>query len=929
MIAHKCCKRLFALSIGIGIALAVSMAGVGAKTLLYTPDGRTVHIKGGVMQPDCSQYRSPLRSKVVDRRFYTNEATFLANETFKSGMEGFNDFVKAAMPVAYKRCFQWVTAKEMYFYARYLLDYAGARGHAGVNIVQAPYWTMKALQHSAYNRLQRDRGEREFSNKDVLLGIYLPMVYQRVGFPRVFDDVQLSYVQYKSVDPHFTGKLDNTDSFIDPMSGKKGGWGQPNTFLNDYQQRFNHDRMDTTFDLGAIGQFVKRRTQWADYFYHSDHKEASVTSMGVEVNMLGNDAEEGMRGWGLIMGATNSMLEVKSSMFTDGKKLLGINPATYDPAQGLRYIPHEVEPNIFWAGDLPERIWSLDLKDNSSQLWDQASWLWGMGQYVVLVQRRPTVFTDNPPVDGGLMERGMGVVALALGNAVFKNIAAMHTRDDILVSEWTPEKGTGASVTMQDLAMTMVALHDLAQSWEYAEKSEEISERARELLDKNARFLLKVQDEDGSFNEAYSVPEGASVGGGDLSASNWAGIRALLAAYFSTEDEDFLVAARKTFNLLNQEYWVEDYGVYRTRRGDDTVVITPYRIGIAVSAMREMMLATPVYLTDPQIERYTRWWFQTVDQSGAMMSENQRTGEIYTGFISGDDDGDGIPYVSQGHGRHGIAPLIAGKVVINIGTPANRTYAGIKGEEYNPNRYNTVRMSYRPQSAEQQLTILVPLSNPEEPGLVAHEYMEREDATIIPLQPTKPIELGLGTVLDLSGQQIFEANCAMCHGQHGEGIDGLPFDQDIDRTHDAMFKIVNTGRFEKFMPPWGTGNADRVGGILTKAEMDKVVDYVQSEEFRENWYKLDRGEVIPGSDPKDVWFYLSRENASAGGTQISGGEDARRYFEQHADPGELELPAWEHIHRTKPDAELTMDDRESLRRHVGLEDATQDYLADR
>ncbi|KHD06389.1 hypothetical protein PN36_04265 [Candidatus Thiomargarita nelsonii] len=115
--------------------------------------------------------------------------------------------------------------------------------------------------------------------------------------------------------------------------------------------------------------------------------------------MLGNDAEEGMRGWGLLMGALNAILEVKSSMFTDGNKLMGINPATYNPARGLRYIPHEIMPNILWIGDLPERVWSIDLKDNSSQLWDQASWIWGTTAYATTVNRRTDAFTDNPPVD--------------------------------------------------------------------------------------------------------------------------------------------------------------------------------------------------------------------------------------------------------------------------------------------------------------------------------------------------------------------------------------------------------------------------------------------------------------------------------------------------------------------------------------------------
>ena len=891
---------------------------VQAKNLLYAPDGRILELKGGVMQPDLSAYRSPLQSKVVDRRFYTNDATYMANESFKFGMEGFDDLVKASVPVAYRRAFQWVTAREMYFYARYLLDFTGGRGHAGVHMVHAPYWTLQALRHSQYNTLLRGRGERTFSNKDVMLGFYLPLVYQRTGFPRVFEDIQVSYVQYKSVDPHFTAELDSADTFEDPMSGKKGGWGQPNSFLNDHAQRFDHDKMDTTFDLGAIGQFLKRRMQWSDYFFHSEHTAESPVSVGTEVSMLGNDAEEGMRGWGLTMASTNAILEVKSSMFTDGKKLGGINPASYDPGQGLRYIPHEITPNILWVGDIPERIWSLALKDNSSRLWDQAAWIWGTTAYATTVERRPKVFTDNPPVDGGFVEKSMGRVAEALGNAVFANVEAMHTRGGLLVSEWTPKGGPGTRITLRDLAMAILALRDLEQSWEALERYPEVAERARTLLEQNARFLLRVQGTDGSFREGYAVADGAPYGDADLSAPNWAGVRALLAAYFTTEDPAFLSAARKTFNLLNRAYWVEAHGVYRSRLGDDIVTVTPYDIGIALAAMREMIFATPTHRTDAQIERVTRWWIQTVDQSGALQSETERSGEIYTGFISGDDDADGIPHTKKAHGRHGIAPLIAGKVVINVGQPDSPEFAAIRGELHEPDRLNPVQMSYVPRSAEAQAAILMPLIDESEPGLIQREFMERADGTLIPLPASKPIEIGLGTVLELSGRQIFEANCALCHGQYGEGIDGLSLEQDMDRTHEAMFKIVNTGRFEKFMPPWGVGNSDGFGGTLTRAEIDKVVGYVQSDEFKNSHKAIHRGEVVKGSWPRDVWFYLSRENVRAGGRKISSQKDAQRWFQQHPDPAQIKAAPTENLRRVKPDAELTMDDREPLRRLLGL-----------
>lgn len=894
---------------------AACVAGsVAAKDLLYTPDNRVLEIKGGTFQPDLSMYRSPLESKVVDRTFITNDATYAANEEFKFGMDGFDDMVKAGLPVAYHRAFQWITAKEMYFYARFVLDYVGGRGHAGINMVQGPYWTLQANRLSSYNKLQRDRGERHFSNKDVMLGFYLPMVYQSTGFPRVFDDTQLTYLQYKSVDPHFTGKLDNTDSFDDPMSGKKGGWGQPNTYLNNYQQRFDHDKMDTTFDLGAIGQFVKRRMQWSDFFFHSEHNEESAVSRGKTVPMLGNDAEEGLRGWALAMGSLNAILAVKSELFTDGNQLMGIDPSQYDPAKGLRYIPHEITPSIMWVGDMPERVWSMTLKDNSSQLWDQASWIWGATSYATTVAHRPKVFTDNPPVDGGLVEKSTGTVAEALTNVIFKNIEAMHMRDGILVSSWTPEQGPGASVSMRDMTMAIVAMRDMAEGWDVLGRYSDIAKRARKDLEKNARFLLKVQGADGSFHEAYSVPEGTPIGANDLSTPNWAAIRALLAAYFTTEDKDFLAAARKTFNLLNRDYWNEANGVYRTRLDDDTVLVRPYDVGIALSAMREMLFATPTHMADAQIERLTRWWIQTVNQSGAMQAENERTGEIYTGFGSGDDDGDGVPYA----GKAGIAPVLAAEVVINIGGAGNAAYAGISGEVHDPNRFSTVRMSYRPVSKEQQLAVLLPLDNPNESGLKERQPMERSDGTIAPLPPSKPVQVGLGTVLNLTGREIFEANCQICHGQNGEGIDGLALGKDIERDHDSMFKIVNAGRFEKFMPPWGEGNADGFGGPLTKDEIDKVVDYVQSAEFKSNYQAAQRGEVVAGSLPKDIWFYLSRENVKAQGKQISNASDANRYIEKLPDPAKVQAQRSENLPRIKPDAELSLGDREMLMQRLGF-----------
>ncbi len=892
-------------SLTVAITVGI-VANSFAKNYIYTPDERVVPIKGGFTQPDLSSYRSPIESKVVDRTFYTNEATFMANEGFKTGMEGYNDMVKAGFPVAYKRAFQWVTAREMYFYARYLLDYIGGRSHSGVHMVHGPYWSMKADKHSQFNRLARDRGERNFSNKDVLLGIDLPIVYQRTGFPRVFDDIQPTYLQYRSVQPFFTGKLDNTDSFEDPMSGKKGGWGVPNTYLNNAQQRFDHDKMDTTLDLGAMGQFVKRRSQWLDRFYQAGHTGTTHVSKGKEVSLLGNDAEEGMRGWGLTTSAINAMLQVKSSMFTDGKKLMGVNTSTYNPSEGFKYLPHEITPNLLWVGDIPERVWGMGLKDPSSQLWDQASWVWATSAFSVAANRRTSFFTDNPPVDGGLIEKRTGLLAESIGSTIFKNIVAMHTQNDLLVSQWHPKKGKGSTVTLKDMAMTLVALNDMAESSKSVGRQADAIPTAKRIIQANGDFLLKVQQENGRFNSAYSHA-GKIAGENNQASSQFEAVRALIAVYYSTRDEKYLVGARKAFNYVSQHHWVAKDGVYRNELGNDTVTVTPYDVGITMAALRELMFTTPTYLLEPQIEHMTRWWIQTVNQSGLLLSEHQATGEVYTGYGTGDDDADGIPYVSKGHGKYGAAPVIAAQVKINVGGKNNQDFYKEKGDMHNQHAFAKVNNSFdgsRHPTLKQHLTIA--LNNPQHAGLVDRKDMQRTDGGMIPLAPSRPILVGQGTARNFTGKQIFEANCMLCHGQNGEGIDGKPLKNFMNFPAVAMESFVFAGNPNASMPAFGVGNGDGVGGTLTKDEIARVVGYVQSQTFKDNYAKAESGEVLPNHAAKDIWFYLSRENLKHKGKKRIDAGVAKQFIDQIQDPASIKAAASENIIRTTPDADLTL-----------------------
>ncbi|MFQ5882580.1 MAG: c-type cytochrome [Candidatus Methylomirabilales bacterium] len=820
--------------------LLLASSTADGKQFLHAPDGRTLEIKGSTPQPDISVLRSPLESKIMDRRFYTNAGTYLANEEYTVSQIGFDDMIKAGIPLAYKKPHHWVQHQEAYWYARYTLSWVFARSHMGISMIHGPYWTLKAREHYAKNRINRDRGERVPSNKDILLGFYLPMVYKNIGFPRFFDDAAPTYLQYAAGDPRFEGPVPVEDDFVDPHSGKKGGWGVPRFYMDWANLRWDHDRMDTTFDMGALGQMLKRRAQWVGYMFHSDHVEQSPSDLTKEIKLLGNDAEEGFRGWALALSSINTVLAAKSQLFADmDGNLGGINPYTYDPKKRLRYLPHLIDPNIVLLGDLPERIWALDIEDSSSQLWDQASWIWGTTEFSHwLVRYADTVFTDNPPVDGGIAEKKLVNVTRGLANVLVKNLEAMHLKNGLLVSEWTPKKGPGDVVSMQDSALTIVALKEYDDRHEEMDVDEGLRERAVRMLKAQADFLLKVQGKDGSFYEKYNVVTGKGIGENILSTPQWWGVRALVAAWHKTEEDKYLEAARKTFNLLNRKYWHEASGLYRTRLGDDTVILTPMDVGAALGAIREMIFATPLHLVEPQYDRFARWWVQTVNISGLQLSENNRTGELSNGKKGLDEDADGVPFVSGGWGKYGCAPVPAAKVAVNIGGPDNKAFYALDGDKHNPSKHAQVKYAYVPKPRREQLAILLPIKIAGD-GLVEREPLERYDGTIIPLPPSKPVKRGLGIAKNLSGKEIFEANCSLCHGVKGEGITGLGLKKISTRRPEEIKKVPMEGRFEKIMPPWGRG-VDELAGVLTEEEIDRIVDYVKNGLFKRSALKAAR-----------------------------------------------------------------------------------------
>ncbi|MFQ5722864.1 MAG: c-type cytochrome [Terriglobia bacterium] len=815
------------------------------KLQIHTPWGPSYKYKGPnemVEEFDLSSYRTPLESRIVSRRWEGNRGMYLANEEFLSGFPFWMDLVRAGFPVAHFPQLEWVTVREAYWYSRYMLSYVQAQAHMGIHMVHGPYWTLKASEMYQRNRLIRERGERIPSNKDILLGFYVPIYARRTGWPRVFEDANPTMLDYSSGDPHFVGPLPLSDTFADPQSDKVYAWGIPAYLIDWRNSRWAQDKMDRTINLGTVGQTMKKKLVWTRCFFKSNHDGPSPGDPSRSVELLGSSSGEGFRGLALTQGSLNGLLTIKAALIADEDgNLGGINPLTYDPAQGLRYIPHEIRPELIMVGELPERPYRYHPKDLSSQLWDQASLLWTTTDYyeqVFLFQKTPNVeaavFSVDPPADGGLIEQRTFRVALGLSNLIVKNLEAMHlTPTGVLASEWTPQGKTGDEVSVQDSALVIVALNDYYQRLQThgPHPNPELRARALQMAKAQADFLVRVQGEDGSFYERYRISDGRGLGQNTRMRAQFFGIRALLAAWHLLGDDIYLQRAKRAWNLLNSEYWDEPTGLYRSELGSDVVIYTPWELGAAFGAMREMILAAPAHRARPLLERFVRFWVQALDNSGMQMSEDHNTGEISWGLLSPDDDGDGIPFLTHSHGPNGIAPVPAGRIAINLGERGNPRFEKISGEPYRP--ATPVAANYVPHRNSDH--VLLPEVEPVDSNYVDRGAVTRWMGWTARLAPSQKIRIGSNR----SGEQIFRQNCLVCHGQRGEGIFGFDLKNDMFKfPREEVANTITQGRFFKGMPPWGQGVDDLnvieteeelfLGNVLSEEEIDRVADYLQT-----------------------------------------------------------------------------------------------------
>lgn len=643
-------------------------------------------------QPAYRDLKSPLVTRVTDRRFYTREALYLANEMSEGGDPFLRRVRHLGLPIAQDTDFQYLTATESYWYSRYVMQAVITESRMGLVLTHGPYVTEKAID-IANAQYSRYRGEDELSNKDVLFEHLVPAYLARTGFPRRFEDASPLMMEFAAGDPHFTRPVDKGtafelsenrwrarrlqslygDAYRPPPTGAGVGgndmWQYRVNYREDFSSlRWSNDAMAPYVDLGGAGQTLMKAVLWMEYFFRQRHHG----------EFLGNNPEEGFRGAILNLGSVSKMLLLKSSFFYDGTRLGGINPFSYDAAKKLAYLPHEIAVRSRYVGDLPPRPERFAVRDPRSLLFDQASLLWGLSEYFYFADpgrdrsdatyrdaydNWDAVFGTSTPYDGSLMERKYAHLARGLGNVIVRNLDAMH-RDPatgVLVSEWHPDRRRGSVATTADLGLAIVALANYRRHLASAEP--ELAARAGDLLREQAVFLAdRLLGRNGAFAGGYDLSAGRALGDRPTLLSQGLGIRGLLQAYASLGDVRYRRAAEHAYRFMTGTLWDDACGVYRSEAGAAVSTYTPLNLGAALGAMREVILLTR---DAAELQRYKRFWVQAVNSSGIVQAEYEETGE--SDLTQRDGDRDGIPRIEFAGGRHGIAPVFAGKV--EIATP--------------------------------------------------------------------------------------------------------------------------------------------------------------------------------------------------------------------------------------------------------------------
>jgi len=706
-----------ALALGLaGAALTVWTAGCANTPSPQAEQGKTANEQqlAQAKQPDKQQQRAErqaerqtaqARDRAADVEKAARQSAGEARKPAQAKQSSDRDMRFLTAPAMYSANEEWLTfacelpdgqvnigsseATEMYYYSRYGLGNLLFRSGMGVHIVHNPLFKMHA---------QNDKG--------------MPW-YQKPNGPAMFFQHKLKqFVKRTGAD-----KLDKQfppkgvyPIYLEYRSGKPAFMTQP--VLSDFETlRWDPEQMDKSMTPAGWGQSMMKQVLWARDFFTNHKTLNGVAYLG----NLKDDGGNGFRGAALIAQAITKSFALKSSLAYNAKtgELGGVNPKTYDPAEGPVYYPHEYE--VVFADNTPAgkppKPERFKITDKSSDLFDVASLLWAESEFYFFTDPKieddyDKVFGDpkwNPEAsDEKLREwfkQGKTIfpqkphkLSKGLTAVNVKNLKALHFNEQhgTLVDRWTPQ-GQGEFASLQKIGMAMAAL---GNTYEHMHDVAKLRGAAKKMIQAQANFLLEQQAADGSFANAYRLTSGgveAHDSPNSLLAQASA-IRGLLAAYYVTDNEALIDAAEKTYRFMEQELWSDEAGIYRAHVDADRSTYDGYNFAATLGALRELAIVHEGEQRDAIVKRLDAFFDKIGQREGLQLAEIHHTGEPIPSLAERkqkqqqlqelmqqnpekakqmkqqmmDSDGDGVPKPPFVKGtKYGAAPVQAASVTID------------------------------------------------------------------------------------------------------------------------------------------------------------------------------------------------------------------------------------------------------------------------
>ncbi len=616
---------------------------------------------------------SIMRGQVVitsTDNYVTRDQMLLANEINESGEPfaealGYDLDQLDPMVLNTPDSIAYTLGIENYEYSRYQLGTLISRSGMGLHMMWGPViMQMASMEPDSFDGQYTGGNANGFKNDDELMKNIMHFAMLSNGTPPMHPWPQ--FAEFQGGDPHLPQPV--ADDFR----------------TNFESLRWDRNLMDKTLSPGAMGQTLMKQYLWAQDMLGAFHDSLDnpVTPDGVNTPdsvgspnfdpynniYYGGDNVDGFIGQVLTAEAINKTKLLITHLAYNGDSLGSVNPASYDPSNGILYFPHQIAvEETAVGGMMPPRPTSFTVTDPSSDLFDQLSFLWGTVSFKNMMDPANnsdeahiayhSVFDGNP-FPASMSETGVpGPFDLMMGTSkvIFLNLMAMHFNGSDGTFVNTSGLSGGVPSPGNEISTVNAGYITMVLTLMYKEFSNTpMAPMILNAINAQSNFLIgSLKDPAGGFYNGYTLGEGPD-NSAKTAVSQAAAARGLYAAYSLTENGDYLSAADEAYNYLINNYYVASQHGFRTVFGNNTATYTPFNFAVIAGALREGVL---VGGHNEGAIIYTRFFKKVANVM--QLAEFEPTGET-----GNDSDGDGVPFLPQQ--PDGLAPVFAAEAQQNL-----------------------------------------------------------------------------------------------------------------------------------------------------------------------------------------------------------------------------------------------------------------------